>query len=418
MWLYQSLAQVSHSGLYLRDLQNGHTTQIVSGNVSDINVTADGTTASFLSPNRLVPTAPNSRDNLYLVNIATKALTLVPTGATSGDDGERSVRLGAISRDGRSVVWTLDDDSSATHEASFHLALTPGADRTSLGDAALAPAYSTSSNDGFNAKSVSDDGRTVLVADQVWRDGVDLGTAAYGAVVSGDGKTVAWVGDIVGTTANVYKFDVATGAVTHQPLNAVVNYEPAVHLNADGTQLTIQGKFTSTSAATGIADVATGAVHQIGPTVTGDSQQPTVLSSNEQFALLGAWPHVFAYPFTAAALPGTLDPPSAFVYLSYDSGCKHGPGYSSGGVRSSLTFAAAPAASPKATSAAITVRQLGTNTVLAQFTLTSGAAHPMAIGYGNWSLTASVKLADGRTVTDKATQPAYTPDACQEIPIF
>jgi hypothetical protein len=97
--------------------------------------------------------------------------------------------------------------------------------------------------------------------------------------------------------------------------------------------------------------------------------------------------------------------------VNFDDSCKDTGAYTP--LRPQVSFNGAAGLRPGATSAQITLTQIGTGKLLYTFTLTAGTPSKVVqVGYGNWILKATVKLADGRTVTDQWTQPTYTPGTC------
>ncbi len=68
---------------------------------------------------------------------------------------------------------------------------------------------------------------------------------------------------------------------------------------------------------------------------------------------------------------------------------------------------------PAPVSATVVVRNRATNQIANQFTITSTTAtYPISLQSGNFRVDASVKLADGRTVTGTYYQDSYARAQC------
>ncbi len=384
-------------GVYVRDLVTNRTVQVVSTPTpytTRYRLTADGTKLSFVSDAKLLPADTDNTADVYIADTTTKALTLA-TPSTSTHVG------GQITRDGSAVLTYSGNTISRTPLAggpattlatNFEGLLAASADGSTI---AYQPA-----GEGTRFAFARAGRAPVTVARG---ENADI---AYSVVLSPDGKTAAL---LPYDRRNVRAVNVETGAVAYASwrLPAYNAATSAFNLSNDGwLQYSVSG---TSGGAIAEANLATRAVRIA---ATDIPYTPAAVTANGKFAAAG-YGHLFVAPTGATPLPGTVDPPSPFAYLRFDYGCVY-PNVFFPGIKPYIavgSIAGMPIPAP--VSATVVVRNRANNQITNQFTITSTTAqYPISLQSGNFRVDASVKLADGRTVTGTYYQDSYARAQC------
>ncbi|MBJ7470476.1 MAG: hypothetical protein JHD16_04210 [Solirubrobacteraceae bacterium] len=384
-------------GIYVRDIVANRTIQVVSTEgayATQFQLSADGSKISIVTANKLLPSDTDLTSDVYIADVATKALTLATS--TSEEAG------GQITRDGTALLWTTPGTIKRTPLA--------GGPTTTLATGSYG--IEAASADGTTvAYRLADDYSTIEVA----RQGASPVRIPAGApesivrvAISPDGKTAAL---LPFNQRDVRRLDVQTGTIT--PATWRVTGYPngtSFSLSNDGWLLVTASTADYRKTSIGEVNLRTREVRALALDL---DWQPSALTANGRFATTG-YGHIYVAPTGTTPLPGTVDPPSPFAYLRFDYGCRSSS-FLIPGIKASIAAAYGVPLSllPAPTGASIVVRDRATNRITNQFAITSASAtYPISPVSGNFRVDASVKLADGRTVSNTYYQDGYQRADC------
>lgn len=385
----QTAEERAKSGVYLRDTVSDTLRQLARGNTETSGVTADQRTISVITEEPLLAADANGATDLYLIDLATGAPTLAPTnGPVTG---------GAITADGRSIVW-----SSATGTARRAL---PAGPIERLSDLPMptsprGPGITLSSTPFLvNRTLMSRDGRVVVTARsaavRIVTPGGNVNLEGWGGFVTPDGAM--FVSTSASDGGGVMVRDLAAGTSRTFGSDTTLHGAQPMAFTADGTRLIYLNRLGYIRT----MDLRTGALVTLaGPDYR--LQRTDVFSSDLGF-LLSGWYHAFVVPRTRA-LPEPADLPDAFALMRFEAGCRDNPNdfilgatrptfaLSSGGIRgATLTFTNAAGA------------------VLGRYAVAPGKSVGASIGWtGGWTVDVAITLDDGRIVRGRWTQRPYT----------
>lgn len=413
--LSQTAGERASSGAYVRDIVANTTVQLASGNVHTTGITGDGATLSLVTDERLTAADANSVSDLYTVNLATRAITLVPASGAA-------VTSGAITADGKAYVWS---DASGTYRR-----LVSGGATTKLSAAAVPlPLVGL-----LNRRSISADGQVAsLLAPGT---GVNMiaraGKTPIPVDPSGGARTLWTLAGIApdGLTAAVSdETSLRTIAITTGAARRVPGTQRA------GAEVVSVGATTAVVAGDGptVVRFATGGRAPLAaPLAYGNRQTtPYVVSGSSRYALsgrsaagfdgTGALPVLAAQTLGAATLPGTREPASPLTYVTFSPGCVKGG--SSPAQRPSLAVnlpAAADLGRPAAVSVQVNFYNRTTFKLIKSATITESSTFPfvteLPIGWtGNWFLDVAVIPAEGSIRTERWNQGTYTSRSCDDF---
>lgn len=421
----QTAGERSASGVYLRDTVADTSTQLAKGNVRTTNLTSDLKTISVVTSEALTAADTDGTPDLYLIDVASRAPTLFPTGTGF-------VRDGAISTDGSAVVWS-DADGTWRRPAAVGAAAVRLSTKVMPGVPSVgATAYLPEQIGGLRGRqSISRDGSAVGFIVEEPAGGISVTLHAFvvrlgkadvpldtgsSPFLSPDGNTAYAIDRQGATTLRAY--DVNAGGAAHDVADSsAIGIPYLTDVSTDGRTLAL---FDWQTTAMRTVDTSSGATSAVGPALPSvATSSRTLLSANGAFeAATTPRGHLMLVPTGATPLPEAPDLPSPLSWVGFDLGCTRSPYGISSNRRPSFavlddTF------TPTAASARLVFRSTS-GIPIGTYTVRPGAGASVPLGWvGNWVLDATVTLADGRSLTARWTQGPYSgTDSCDWVGYF
>lgn len=406
----QSEAERKTSGVYVRDVASNTTTQLVSGNARTTGLTDALDRISILTSDKLTAADTDTTQDLYLVDVATKVATLVAT--------PQPVLDGALTRDGKTIVWA--DATGVYRRALTSTSAELVTNGALAGDSATLGGL-------LNRKLISRDGGVVaiqtggaagqLAIARAGKAAIAVGSASGGSLrLAADGRRAFAYTDLSLRGIDVVAGTVTAGDVSPSVKGSSVSLD---QVNDDGTAgvLVVQGAHWKLDLVAGKRTVLLeDRNHQTASSwVTGRaySQNLRYALANVDYPAGGATAGqtLLALPLGGATLPGGTDAPSPFAYLVFDPGCV--ARYAWLQPRKPGVYMQDQSGLPTPVSATVNFFNTSTGKHLATASFPASGGFPyysynLNIGWtGGWRAEASLKLSDGRTVTDRWYQSSY-----------